>query len=36
MNKKSIKEKIVYVGMCADFIHTGHVNIISKAKQITS
>ena len=28
------KEKIVYVGMCADLIHHGHINIISAAKKL--
>ena len=27
-------KKIVYVGMCADFIHTGHINIISSANEL--
>ena len=27
-------DKIVYVGMCADIIHTGHLNIISKATEL--
>ena len=25
--------KIVYVGMCADLIHHGHLNIIKEAKK---
>lgn len=28
------KEKIVYVGMCADLIHHGHINIIRKASKL--
>jgi phosphoenolpyruvate phosphomutase len=31
MNKK---EKIVYVGMCADLIHHGHINIIREASEL--
>ncbi len=27
------KEKLVYVGMSADFIHHGHINIITKARK---
>jgi len=33
MNKKPKKEKIVYVGMCADIIHQGHINIIKEARK---
>ena len=33
MNKKSKREKIVYVGMCADLIHQGHINIIKEARK---
>lgn len=34
MNKKNnINEKIVYVGMCADLIHHGHINIIKEASK---
>ena len=29
-----IKKKIVYVGMSADLIHPGHINIINKAKNL--
>jgi phosphoenolpyruvate phosphomutase len=32
MKKK--KEKIVYIGMCADIVHHGHVNIIAKASSL--
>lgn len=32
MHKKAKKEKIVYVGMCADLIHQGHINIIKEAR----
>ncbi|BFT94820.1 MAG: phosphoenolpyruvate mutase [Minisyncoccus archaeiphilus] len=28
-----MNEKIVYVGMCADLIHHGHINIINEAKK---
>lgn len=31
---KSSKEKVVYVGMSADFIHHGHINIIATAKKL--
>ena len=34
MKKNPKKSKTVYVGMCADFIHTGHVNIISRANKL--
>lgn len=34
MPKKKIEEKIVYVGMCADLIHHGHINIINEAKKL--
>ncbi len=34
--KKSIKGKIVYVGMCADLIHHGHIHIIEEAKKLGS
>ena len=30
----SNNKKTVYVGMCADFIHTGHINIITKANEL--
>jgi phosphoenolpyruvate phosphomutase len=33
MNNKLKKEKIVYVGMCADLIHQGHINIIKEARK---
>ncbi|CEN41415.1 phosphoenolpyruvate mutase [Capnocytophaga cynodegmi] len=29
-----MKEKIVYVGMSADLVHTGHLNIIKEAKNL--
>ena len=28
------KDKVVYVGMCADLIHHGHINIITKASEL--
>lgn len=34
MSKKQDKEKIVYVGMSADFIHHGHINIIATARKL--
>lgn len=34
MKQKQKKPKIVYVAMCADFIHTGHINIIQKAREL--
>ena len=34
MKANQKKEKIVYVGMCADLIHHGHINIISAAKKL--
>lgn len=34
MQRKIKKKKIVYVGMCADLIHHGHVNIISEANKL--
>jgi len=34
MKRISRKKKLVYVGMCADLIHHGHINIISAAKKL--
>lgn len=34
MEKDNEGEKIVYVGMCADLIHHGHINIISEARKL--
>lgn len=34
MSKKPKKEKVAYVGMCADLIHHGHINIISEARKL--
>lgn len=34
MKKLKKKEKIVYVGMCADLIHHGHINIIKEARRL--
>ncbi|KKQ83852.1 MAG: Phosphoenolpyruvate phosphomutase, partial [Candidatus Daviesbacteria bacterium GW2011_GWF2_38_7] len=34
MMRRSVGEKIVYVGMSADFIHHGHINIISTARKL--
>lgn len=34
MKKNNKGEKIVYVGMCVDLIHHGHINIISEAKKL--
>ena len=36
MNPKSQprKKKVVYVGMCADVIHHGHINILEKARKL--
>lgn len=34
MKKIKKKEKIVYVGMSADLIHHGHLNIIKKAREL--
>lgn len=34
MKARSSKEKIVYVGMSADFIHHGHINIITTARKL--
>lgn len=34
MKQKPKKVKIVYVAMCADLIHTGHINIINKAREL--
>ena len=31
--KKTTKNKIVYVGMCADVVHNGHINIIKEARK---
>ena len=28
------KRKVVYVGMCADVIHNGHINIIASAREL--
>lgn len=33
MKKVGKKTKIAYVGMCADIIHNGHINIIKEAKK---
>ena len=30
---KAIRTKLVYVGMCADLIHHGHLNIIKEAQK---
>jgi cytidyltransferase-like protein len=32
--KKVKKESFVYVGMCADFIHHGHINIIKEGRKL--
>lgn len=36
MKKKKVTEvrRIVYVGMCADVIHNGHINIIAEARKL--
>lgn len=34
MQNKPKKTKIVYVGMSADLIHVGHINIINKAREL--
>ena len=34
MRRKGTEEKIVYVGMSADLIHHGHINIITTAKKL--
>lgn len=34
MKEKNIKNKLVYVGMSADLIHPGHLNIINHAKDL--
>lgn len=34
MGKTSKTEKIVYIGMCADLIHHGHINIINTARKM--
>ncbi|OGZ33190.1 MAG: phosphoenolpyruvate mutase [Candidatus Portnoybacteria bacterium RBG_13_40_8] len=34
MKHKQKKPKIVYIGMCADLIHTEHINTIIKAKEL--
>jgi len=34
MKRKGTEEKIVYVGMSADLIHHGHINIITTAKKL--
>lgn len=34
MNDKLNKEKAAYVGMSADFIHHGHINIITIARRL--
>ena len=34
MQKKEKTRKIVYVGMSADLIHTGHINIINRARKL--
>jgi phosphoenolpyruvate phosphomutase len=34
MNKDGKSKKIVYVGMSADLIHPGHLNIINRAKEL--
>ena len=31
--KKSASKKTIYAGMCADLIHTGHINIIKRARE---
>lgn len=31
--KISMRKKVVYIGMCADLIHHGHINIIKRAKR---
>jgi len=36
MNKNKELQKVVYVGMSADLIHPGHLNIINKAKELGS
>jgi len=33
MKKQKKNSKKVYVGMCADFIHTGHINIVNEAQK---
>src|SRR3989344_7825540 len=33
MDKKQKGEKVAYVGMSADFIHHGHINIIAEARK---
>lgn len=34
MKKNDKKKKIAYVGMCADIIHNGHINIIAEARKL--
>jgi phosphoenolpyruvate phosphomutase len=34
MNKDKKLQKVVYVGMSADLIHPGHLNVINKAKEL--
>ena len=34
LNIKSMNKKKVYVGMSADLIHPGHLNIINKASEL--
>jgi len=36
MNKGKKLQKMVYVGMSADLIHPGHLNVINKAKELGS
>lgn len=34
MSKKINSKKVAYVGMCADIIHNGHINIITEARKL--
>ncbi len=34
INNKQSKRKVAYVGMCADIIHNGHINIITEARKL--
>jgi phosphoenolpyruvate phosphomutase / 2-hydroxyethylphosphonate cytidylyltransferase len=36
MNKGKKFQKVVYVGMSADLVHPGHLNVINKAKELGS
>jgi phosphoenolpyruvate phosphomutase len=36
MNKSKKLQKVVYVGMSADLVHPGHLNVINKAKELGS